>query len=35
MDLADVLRQQVEISGEIARRLKLEKIKRYYRKPGS
>lgn len=34
MDLADVLRQQVEISGEIARRLQRKKIKRYYPETG-
>lgn len=34
MDLADVLRQQVEISGEIARRLQRQKIKRYYPETG-
>lgn len=34
MDLADVLRKQVEISGEIARRLQRQKIKRYYPETG-
>lgn len=34
MDLADALRQQVEISGEIARRLQRQKIKRYYPETG-
>lgn len=34
MDLTEVLRQQVEISGEIARRLQRQKIKRYYPETG-